>query len=130
MPIKFINEPVKPRTGRGGHYDEKAKLLAPRIRELQSEGVWDPAKIAQRLNEASHVAPSGGPFSKTTTRRLLLRLRKLWLADGPRSLSTAAAQRPQRPYKFRPRKSKPLKMAARKALEGWSGDCTKTPPNT
>jgi hypothetical protein len=92
---------IESRAGRGGHFDRLVTALAPLIRRYQSSGIHDIRKLAACLNAAGIPAPSGGPFTYATMRRVLVRMRELNLGSGPRTLSAAASQRPARPYKLR-----------------------------
>lgn len=92
------------RHGRGRQFDRAVKALGPSISQLRSEGVHNIRELAKRLNDAGISSPSGGPFNYSSVRRVLRRLAQLNLGRGPRSPSTAASQRPPRPYKFRPEK--------------------------
>ncbi len=67
--------------------------LAPIIAEIKQEGHHSNAEIAKRLNELKLKAPSGGPFTLETTRRLQLRIKALGLGGGPRSVSDALKER-------------------------------------
>jgi hypothetical protein len=101
------------RTGRGGGFDSAVKELAPSIAKFQSAGCRDIRKLAKQLNDAGLTAPSGRPFSYSTLRRVLIRQAELHLGQGPRTVSTAASQRPSRPFRFRPAKPMRLSPSAR-----------------
>jgi hypothetical protein len=111
MPVGFKKPQlhVNARGTRGRHFDLAVASLATAINELWSAGVRNIRQMANCLNERGLVASSGGPFSYTTTRRVLRRLRELHLASGPRTLGQAASQRRAGPYKFRP--GKPMKIS-------------------
>jgi len=102
--INAIKKQIPGRTGRGGAFDSAVKLLAPSIAKFQSAGCRDIRKLVKQLNDAGVMAPSGRPFSYGTLRRVLIRQAKLHLGSGPRSVATAANQRPSRPYRSRPAK--------------------------
>ena len=104
--INAIKKQIPGRTGRGGVFDSAVKLLAPSIAKFQSAGCRDIRKLVKQLNDAGVSAPSGRPFSYGTLRRVLVRQAELHLGQGPRSVATAANQRPSRPYRFRPTKPK------------------------
>jgi len=115
MPI-HIKPPTKVaqhRPGRGGHFDRQVMALAPEISALQSAGVRDVRKLCERLNTAGFRAPSGGPWTYSTMRRVLQRKKDLQLGDGPRTVSAAARWRQPRSYKFRPTQGSNLSKAAR-----------------
>jgi hypothetical protein len=82
------------RGDRGRHFDLAVACLAPAINELWSAGVRNIRQMANCLNERGVLAPSGGPFSYATTRRVLRRLKELHLGPGPRTLGQAARQEP------------------------------------
>jgi hypothetical protein len=60
--------------------------LAPVLAALRAAGIRDVRQLAGRLNERGLTAPSGRPFSYGTMHRILVRLKKLRLGDGPQSL--------------------------------------------
>jgi hypothetical protein len=103
MPVNFKGqlEAAKHRGRRGRHFDAMIATLAPAINGLRSAGIHDIRKLAASLNDAGIPAPSGRPFTYSTLRRVLVRMRQLHLGSGPRTLAAAATQRPARPYKFR-----------------------------
>jgi hypothetical protein len=80
------------------HFDAWVVTLAPMIRELQSEKILNVSKLAKRLNFEGFNTPSGRPFTYSTMYRILQRAKELGVAEGPRSLSTAASNRA---YQFR-----------------------------
>jgi hypothetical protein len=90
------------RQARALMFDRAVKALAPAINELRSAGVRDIRGLMRRLNGAAMRAPTRGPFNYSSTRRVLRRIQELHLGPGPRTISTAASQRPPRPYTFRP----------------------------
>jgi hypothetical protein len=92
MPLYIAPRKQKIRHRRD-HFDAKIALLAPAVRECQALGIRDIRMLADQLNADGFLAPSGKAFSYTTTRRVLLRLNELGLADRPRSLSTAGGGR-------------------------------------
>jgi hypothetical protein len=102
--------------GRRRQFDEAIGAVAPKINGYRSAGTHDIRNLAQCLNDAGIPAPSGGPFTYGTMRRVLLRMAELQLGPGPRTLARAAAQRPPRPYKFRPVKPKGLTPTWRKLM--------------
>lgn len=97
-------------------FDQAVRTLAPKINEYRSAGPHDIRKLAQYLNDAGIPAPSGGPYTYGTLRRVLLRIAELQLGPVPRTLATAATQRSPRPYEFRPRKPKGLTPEWRKLI--------------
>ena len=112
MPVTIIHavqKQIPVRTGRGGEFDSAVKELAPSIAKFRSAGFRDIRKLAKQLNGAGLTAPSGKPFSYGTLRRVLIRQAELHLGQGPRTVSTAASQRPSRPYRFRP--AKPMRLS-------------------
>jgi hypothetical protein len=110
MPVRIVNRHRIPRGNRGRHFDLAVENLAPTIRQLQLAGIRDIRQLAQRLNDDGALAPSGRPFSYGAMRRVLVRLQELHLGLGPRSLKAVAAGRPRPEYKFRPRKSRRMKI--------------------
>jgi len=115
MPI-YVKRPTKDiqhRPGRGGYFDKQVMALAPEINALQSAGICDVRKLAERLNAAGLRAPSGRPFAYSTMRRVLWRKKELQLGEGPRTVSIAASFRAVRPYKFRPTRGSNLSKGAR-----------------
>ena len=87
---------------RRAQYNAAVRKLASAIAEIRAKEVHGNLAIANALNDMGLVAPSGGPFTKTTTGDILKRLKKLGLGDGPRSRSEAARARPA-DYQSRPR---------------------------
>lgn len=82
----------KPAT-RGSRLSDAVRALAPTIEKLKQEGHYGNAEIAKRLNELGFKAPSGGPFTRETTRRLQRHIKELGLGSGPRSVSLALTSR-------------------------------------
>jgi hypothetical protein len=76
--------------------DDDARALAPIFAEIRKEGHHSIAGITQRLNERGLRAPSGGPFSDETTRRILKDINRLGLGGGPRTGSQALRERHRR----------------------------------
>jgi hypothetical protein len=103
MPVHFKKpkQHVDVHRNRGRHFDLAVTSLAPAINELRASGIRNIRQLANGLNDKGLVAPSGGPFTYATTRRVLGRLKALDLGAGPRTLAQAARQRPTRPYKCR-----------------------------
>jgi hypothetical protein len=106
MPVVIVNKHIVLRPNRGRNFDLAVVALSPKLQALQSAGIRDIRQLAKRLNDDGLLAPSGRPFSYGTMRRILARLHQLHLGTGPRTLRSAANQRPHRPYKPRPRKSR------------------------
>jgi hypothetical protein len=106
MPVRLVNRHIAPRGNRARHFDLAVVTLAPTIHALQTAGVRDIRQLAERLHDEGELAPSGRPFSYGTMRRILRRLRELHLGLGPRTLNLAAIQRPERPSRGRPGKSR------------------------
>ena len=77
--------PVRCPRGRG--FDAAIMGLAPIIARFQAAGCLGIHKLAEQLNQSGIAAPSGGPFSYTTTRRVIRRLGQLGLAQGPLSFT-------------------------------------------
>ena len=112
MPVIFfhaVKKQIPVRTGRGREFDSAVKDLAPSIAKFRSAGCRDIRKLVKQLNDAGLTAPSGKPFSYGTLRRVLIRQAELHLGQGPRTVATAANQRPSRPYRFRP--AKPMRQS-------------------
>jgi hypothetical protein len=80
--------PIRPLRGRG--FDAAIRTLAPIIAKFQAAGCLGIQKIADHLNQSEIAAPTGEPFSYTTTRRVVRRLAQLGLAQGP--LSSAGSR--------------------------------------
>ena len=103
MPVNF-EKPKQQLVSRGNrrhHFEQAVRALAPVMNELRSAGIYNVRQLTSALNDRGLEAPSGGPFSYTTTRRVLRRLEQLHLGPGPRTLGQAARQRPPRPYQYR-----------------------------
>src|SRR5438132_1480250 len=111
MPVYFKCqlESTERRGSRGRHFDAVIETLAPGINGFRSAGIHDIRKLVASLNDAGIPAPNGGPFTYGTLRRVLVRMRQLYLGPGPRTLATAATQRP---YKSRPGKPTRLSKSA------------------
>jgi hypothetical protein len=124
MPVDLKKQDVGPRSNRGQHFDVAVTSLAPVISELRLAGICNIRQLASCLNDRSLQAPSGGPFSYATTRRVLRRLRELHLGPGPRTLGQAARQRAPRPYQYRAGKPMTLSnsSALKKALAQYGGE--------
>jgi hypothetical protein len=85
LTIHGTQKPTRIRTARGRAFDAAIGKLLPTIEKFQAAGFLGIQKLAKELNEAGEIAPSGKPFSYTTTRRVLRRLAQLGLAKGPLS---------------------------------------------
>src|SRR5262249_38051758 len=116
--FKKPQQHVDVRGNRGRHFDSAVASVAPGLNQLRSAGVCNIRHLANCLNDNRVLAPSGGPFSYATTRRVLRRLEALHLGSGPGTLGQAASQRPPRPYKSRAGKPKTSSIlsALKKAL--------------
>jgi hypothetical protein len=75
------------RTARGRVFDDAIKKLAPTVSHLQAGECPAIHELAEYLNSLGLVAPSGGPFTYTTTRRVLIRLAEMGLCLAPMTLS-------------------------------------------
>lgn len=122
--VKKPQQHVDARGNRGRHFDLAVASLAPVISELRSAGICNIRQLASCLNDRGLLAPSGGPFSYATTRRVLRRLGELHLGPGPRTLGQAATQRAPRLYQYRPGKPMTLcnSSALKKALAQHGGE--------
>jgi hypothetical protein len=89
-------------SNRGRHFDLAVRNLAPIIAELRSAGIRDVRQLAEHLNARGLSAPSGHLFSYGTMHRILVRLEKLRLGDGPQSRS--CNRRSPKPWVRRPRR--------------------------
>jgi hypothetical protein len=69
------------------------RALTSQVAEVRKEGARTVEEITKALNAGGVLAPSGKPFTYTTTHRVLKRLAKLGLGDGPRSVSKANSER-------------------------------------
>lgn len=124
-PVQFKKpqQHIEVRGNRGRHFDLAVAGLAPAINELWSAGIYDIRQLAICLNDRRHQAPSGGPFSYATTRRVLKRMEALHLGPGPRTVGQAARQRAPRPYQYRAGKPMTLcNSALKKALAQHGGE--------
>jgi hypothetical protein len=129
MPVRLVNKHILPRGNRARQFDLAVQALAPTIQRLQSAGIRDIRQLVERLKDEGELAPSGRPLSYGTMRRILRRLRELHLGLGPRTLTLAATQRPERPHKFRPSESRPAKHSSvlkRMLAEIEAGEAAKT----
>jgi hypothetical protein len=88
--IHGIKKQAPPRTARGRAFDSAIQKFAPIIAKLQGAGCLGIHQLAEHLNQTGVAAPSGEPFSYTTTRRVLRRLAQLGLAQAP--LSSAGSR--------------------------------------
>lgn len=77
------------RHSRHRQLDDAANALASIIADIRMGGHHGIAEIAMCLNGKGLIAPSGGPFTYETTRRILKRIKLLGLGDGPRTKSAA-----------------------------------------
>ena len=117
MPVvTFSPEQSVQRRRNGGQFDRAVEGLAPMINQLRSAGITNIRELAKRLNAAGRLAPSGRPLTYGTMHRVLKRLNELRLGPGPRSLSTAAAQRAPRPYRPRRNHKRLIANALRQLL--------------
>ena len=73
-----------------------ARQLAPIIAKIREAGHHSIAGIAKCLNDRGVRAPSGGPFTYETTRRILKEVERLGLGAGPRTASAALSARHER----------------------------------
>ena len=130
MPVHFkkSQEHVGIRGNRGRHFGRAVTSLTPAIRELWSAGVCDIRQLAKCLNDRGLQAPSGRPFTQSTTRRVLRRLKQLHLGSGPRTLSQAASQRRAGAYKFRAGKPMKISLTALKHAQDIIVDVQETQP--
>jgi hypothetical protein len=105
MPVHIISKPSTSvaQGNRGRHFDQAVRALAPAITEVRSAGVRDVRKLAEQLNKRGISAPSGRPFSYGTMHRILVRLKKLRLGDGPQS--RFCKRRPPKSWVRSPRRS-------------------------
>jgi hypothetical protein len=94
--------------------EDAARALAPVIKEIREAGHDSNAEIAKCLNERGLRAPSGGPFSPETTRKIQLDIKRFGLGDGPRSISKALTERHR---KRRERQAIELERALKEADE-------------
>jgi hypothetical protein len=84
--------------------DDVIRDLAPIIAEIRKAGHHGNAEIAKRLNEKGLRAPSGGPFSPETTRRIQKEIKRRGLGPGPRTVSAALSARADKDRERRLRK--------------------------
>ncbi len=73
--------------------DDVIRDLAPIFAEIRKAGHHGNAEIAKCLNEKGLRAPSGGPFSPETTRRIQKEMKRRDLGPGPRTVSAALSAR-------------------------------------
>jgi hypothetical protein len=84
--------------------DEIIRDLAPIFAEIRKAGHHGNAEIAKRLNEKGLRAPSGGPFSPETTRRIQMEIKRRGLGEGSRTVSAALSARADKDRERRLRK--------------------------
>jgi len=103
MPVVIHRPPLPPQlqtppnhNSKHWQLDDAAHALAPIIVEIRKAGHHGIAEIAMCLNAKGLVAPSGGPFTYETTRRILKRIKLLGLGDGPRTKSAAMLVRAEK----------------------------------
>jgi hypothetical protein len=89
MPITIhtSKKELPSRTARGRAFDDAIRELAPTIEKQQAGECPAIHELAENLNSLGLVAPSGGPFSYTTMRRVLVRLAQMGLCLPPMTLS-------------------------------------------
>lgn len=73
--------------------DDFVREVAPIIAEIRRAGHHNSAEIAKCLNERGFRAPSGGLYSRETTRRIQKDMERLGVGDGPRTRSAALRAR-------------------------------------
>jgi hypothetical protein len=95
MPVIIHRAPTPPPRAnpRRQRFDDAVRELAPIIAEIRKAGYQGIGDILVCLEDKGLPAPSGGCFTYETTRRILKRIKKLGLGDGPRSNSEALAAR-------------------------------------
>jgi hypothetical protein len=85
--LKPLMKEFPTRTARGRAFDNAIRELVPTIEKLQAGECPPIHELAKNLNSSGLVAPSGGPFSYGTTRRILVRLAQMGLCLAPMTLS-------------------------------------------
>ncbi len=80
-------------TSRRRRSEETARRLAPVITEIRKAGHHGNAEIAKCLNNQGLLAPSGGPFSRETVRRIQLDMKQYGFGEQPRTRSAALRAR-------------------------------------
>jgi hypothetical protein len=95
MPVIIVKRPVsiERRGNRGRHFDRAVVALAAEINALRAQGIKGIRELADALNAAGRLTPSGTAFTHTTVYRFLKRMAKLQLGAGPRSPLSAANNR-------------------------------------
>lgn len=84
--------------------DDVIRDLAAIFAEIRKAGHHGNAEIAKCLNEKGLRAPSGGPFSPETTRRIQKEIKRRGLGEGPRTVSAALSARAEKDRESRLRK--------------------------
>jgi hypothetical protein len=105
--------------------DDVIRDLAPIIAEIRKAGHHGNAEIANHLNEMGLRAPSGGPFSAETTRRIQQEIKRRGLGEGPRTVSAALSARAEK--EIARRYAELEKLAARRKREHPDWDRTVHP---
>jgi hypothetical protein len=94
MPVKINVRSAEDYAATDSRFDAAVRRLAPIINQLrEKKGGGSTRKLAERLNEMGMVGPKGKPLNYGTMRRILQRMPKLWLGDGPSNRSRAASDR-------------------------------------
>ena len=102
MPVKINVRSAEYHATNDSRFDAAVRRLAPIINQLREKtDSRSTRKLAERLNKMGEVGPNGKPVSYGTMRRILQRMPKLWLGDGPSSRKRAANDR-RVPYRYRP----------------------------
>lgn len=76
--------------------EKVATGLAPIIAGIRKAGHHANGEIAKCLNEKGLRAPSGGPFSRETVRRIQRDIKQLGLGESSRTVSAALSARAER----------------------------------
>lgn|SRR5208282_1069101 len=98
MPVIIGKRPIstEKRGNRGRHFDKAVVALAPDINALREAEIRTLRQLADALNAAGKFTQDGKPFNRETVRRVLLRMAKLHLGDGPQTPWVAANHRRSR----------------------------------
>lgn len=95
MPVMIIRSEGRPprEPNRSQPFNAAVRRLAPHIAAVRKEGAKSVEEIMTALNVRGIPAPNGKAFTYGTTFRVLKRLKKLGLGEGPRSVSQANSAR-------------------------------------
>jgi hypothetical protein len=95
MPVTIIRNGGRPprESNRSQPFNAAVRRLAAHIAAVREERARSVEEIMTALNARGIPAPNGKAFTYGTTFRVLKRLKKLGLGEGPRSVSQANSAR-------------------------------------